>query len=191
MRHVLLIDNYDSFAYNLYDYLLQAGVRCTVLRNDAFELDDLKSLDFQGIVLSPGPKRPHDAGLLMPLVAHYHDKVPMLGVCLGHQALGLYFGAELVKARLPMHGKTSRLHHTGHALFEGIPSPSTVMRYHSLLLPSLDGTCLLSIAHSEEGEIMALAHPTLPLFGVQYHPESILTEHGHTLLRNFLDNVGA
>lgn len=183
---VLLLDNYDSFTYNLYDYLLQTGVECDVYRNDALSLENFESLDFQAIVLSPGPKRPADAGLMLPLIARFCQKVPILGICLGHQALGETFGARVVKARLPMHGKTSVIQHREHPLFEGIPEFFEVMRYHSLVLESLEGTPLRSIAQSATGEIMALEHKALPLLGVQFHPESILTAYGLQLLKNWV-----
>jgi anthranilate synthase/aminodeoxychorismate synthase-like glutamine amidotransferase len=186
MMRVLLLDNYDSFTYNLYDYLLQVGVSCVVLRNDEISIGELEHLDFQAVVLSPGPKRPIDAGILLPLIAHWHLRVPILGVCLGHQAIGEFFGAKLVKARLPMHGKTSLIEHNEHALFNGIPSPLEVMRYHSLLLESLNGTPLYRTAHTPDGEIMALAHQHLPIWGVQFHPESILTAHGLRLIHNWV-----
>ncbi len=185
---ILLLDNYDSFTYNLYDYLLQTGVECTVLRNDVFELDDLERSSFDGIVLSPGPKRPVDAGLMMSVIARWHQRLPILGICLGHQAIGEFFGAPLIKAALPMHGKTSVIQHSEHPLFTGIPTSFTVMRYHSLLLESLDGTPLDCIARTATGEIMALTHPTLPLTGVQFHPESILTEYGLLLLQNWVNS---
>jgi len=187
--HILLLDNYDSFTYNLYDYLWQAGAQCAVYRNDALSLEAFKQLDFDALVLSPGPERPEQAGLMMPLIAHFFDKKPILGICLGHQALGEFFGTRLVNAALPMHGKTSRITHTGHPLFAGIPSPVEVMRYHSLLLESLDGSPLQSIAQTAEGEIMALSHPTLPLLGVQFHPESILTDCGLRMLKNWVEGV--
>lgn len=183
---VLLLDNYDSFTYNLYDYLLQTGVECVVYRNDALPLSGFENIDFQAIVLSPGPKRPADAGLLLPLIERYADQKPILGICLGHQAIGEHFGAHLVKARLPMHGKTSVIGHFGHPLFEGIPEQFRVMRYHSLLLESLENTPLRSIAASAESEVMALEHTTLPLLGVQFHPESILSEYGLQLLKNWV-----
>ena len=186
---VLLLDNYDSFTYNLYDYLLQTGVKCIVLRNDAFALSELETIDFQAIVLSPGPKRPRDAGQMMAVVERYYQRLPILGICLGHQALGEFFGAALVKAQLPMHGKTTLIQHNGHPVFHKIPQKFTVMRYHSLLLESLDNTPLECLASSESGEIMALAHRTLPLLGMQFHPESILTQHGLQLLRNWVDTI--
>lgn len=186
---ILLLDNYDSFTYNLYDYLLQTGAECQVLRNDALPLSAFERLDFQAIVFSPGPKRPADAGLMPALIKRLHDRVPMLGICLGHQAIGEFFGAKLVKAKVPMHGKTTEIRHFNHPLFAEIPERFIVMRYHSLLLESLDGTPLRCIAETEDGEIMALAHRTLPLTGVQFHPESILTEHGLQMLRNWVKTM--
>ncbi|MCE7925394.1 MAG: aminodeoxychorismate/anthranilate synthase component II [Haliscomenobacteraceae bacterium CHB4] len=186
---ILLLDNYDSFTYNLYDYLSQTGVECTVLRNDTLPLAAFERLDFEAIVFSPGPKRPADAGLMLPLIQCYHDRVPMLGICLGHQAIGEFFGAKLIKAKVPMHGKTTEIRHGGHPLFKDIPSPFTAMRYHSLLLESLDGTPLECIAATADGEIMALAHRTLPLTGVQFHPESILTEYGLQMLQNWVELI--
>ncbi len=183
---VLLLDNYDSFTYNLYDYLLQTGVECDVYRNDAMPPAAFEQLDFQAIVLSPGPKRPADAGLMLPLIRQYRERIPILGICLGHQALGESFGAQVVKARVPMHGKTSVIQHLEHPLFEGIPEFFEVMRYHSLLLHSLEGTALRSIASSAENEIMALEHISLPLLGLQFHPESILTEYGLQILKNWV-----
>lgn len=187
---ILLLDNYDSFTYNLRDYLWQAGAECQVLRNDACSLDDFERLDFDALVLSPGPERPASAGVMMPLLARMFDKKPVLGICLGHQALGEFFGASLVKARLPMHGKTSLITQYGHPLFQHLPPAFAVMRYHSLILESLEGTPLQVIAHTEEGEIMALKHPALPLLGVQFHPESILTEGGLQLIKNWVKNKG-
>lgn len=186
---ILLLDNYDSFTYNLYDYLLQAGAQCQVLRNDALSLAEFEQLDFDALVLSPGPERPAQAGLMMPLLARLFDKKPILGICLGHQGLGELFGARLVPARRPMHGKTSWITHDGHPIFKGIPSPMEVMRYHSLLLESLEGTPLQSIAQTDEGEIMALAHISLPLLGIQFHPESILTKAGLQMLKNWVKGV--
>jgi anthranilate synthase/aminodeoxychorismate synthase-like glutamine amidotransferase len=189
MPNVLLLDNYDSFTYNLADYIQQAGAACHVVRNDALPLSAFEQLDFQAIVLSPGPCRPSDAGLLMPLIERFWQRVPMLGICLGHQALGEFFGARLVKATLPMHGKTTRIQHDGHPIFAGIPTQFSVMRYHSLLLESLHGTPLRCTAHTESDEIMALAHPHWPLVGLQFHPESVLTEHGLSLIKNWVSTL--
>lgn len=188
---ILLLDNYDSFTYNLYDYLLQTGVSCRVLRNDALSPEQFDALSFDALVFSPGPRRPANAGVMPALIERYHRHLPMLGICLGHQALGEFFGARLVKARVPMHGKTTPVLHNGHPLFAGIPSPFTVMRYHSLLLESLDGTPLECTAATADGEIMALSHRSLPIAGVQFHPESILTEHGLRLLENWVQGVRA
>lgn len=184
--NILLLDNYDSFTYNLYDYLLQTGVSCQVLRNDALPLAGFLALEIDAVVLSPGPKRPRDAGLLMPLVEAWHARLPMLGICLGHQALGEFFGARLLQAREPVHGKTSRLYHQGHPMFAGLPAEFDVMRYHSLILESLADTPLQATAHTADGEIMALVHAHLPLWGLQFHPESILTEFGLPMLRNWV-----
>ncbi|HHS95344.1 MAG TPA: aminodeoxychorismate/anthranilate synthase component II [Phaeodactylibacter sp.] len=183
---ILILDNYDSFTYNLFDYFCQLGTDCEVIRNDALCLEDFAVLDFDRLVLSPGPKRPADAGLLLPLLDYFHSRVPILGICLGHQAIGEFFGASLCHTRVPMHGKTSLIQHSGHPLFENIPTQHSVMRYHSLTLQGLEGSPLQCIAHTDDGEVMAVAHRELPIFGVQYHPESILTEYGMALLENWV-----
>lgn len=183
---ILLLDNYDSFTYNLYDYLLQTGAECQVVRNDAYAVPEFEHLDFQAIVLSPGPKRPADAGHMMALIEQWNARVPMLGICLGHQALGEFFGARLVKSAVPVHGKTSVIRHPGDPMFAGIPAGFEVMRYHSLLLESLEGTPLQTTASTDAGEIMAFRHRSLPLWGVQFHPESILTEFGLRFLKNWV-----
>ncbi|MEM9919358.1 MAG: aminodeoxychorismate/anthranilate synthase component II [Bacteroidota bacterium] len=188
-KKILLIDNYDSFTYNLWDYFLQLGTDCQVIRNDEYDLAHFKQLSFDALVLSPGPKKPSDAGHMMALIEHFHTNKPILGICLGHQGVGQFFGAHLVKAALPVHGKTTRLSHQEHPVFKGLPKQFEVMRYHSLLLQPLDGTPLTAIAHSPEGEIMALAHQQLPIIGFQFHPESILTEHGLQLLDNWLQLI--
>jgi len=186
---ILLLDNYDSFTYNLYDYLQQAGADCTVVRNDALELLAFEPGDFDGVVLSPGPRRPKDAGMMPQLIAAWHQRLPMLGICLGMQALGEFFGASLVKSKIPMHGKTSQVRHAGHPLFNGIPTQFSAMRYHSLILENLDGTALDGIAYTDDKTLMALAHQRLPLLGVQFHPESILTEAGLQLIKNWVASV--
>lgn len=184
--NILLIDNYDSFTYNLFDYLIQTGASCTVVRNDTHTPETFKRLHFDALVLSPGPKRPEAAGLMPWIIEHYHQRVPILGVCLGHQALGAFFGATVVRAALPIHGKTSLIHHNHDPLFHNIPSPFTVMRYHSLVVENVEDTPLQVLATTDKGEVMAMRHPTLPLYGVQFHPESILTEHGLLLLKNWV-----
>lgn len=186
---ILLLDNYDSFTYNLYDYLEQAGAECMVVRNDAFELLAFEPGDFDGVVLSPGPQRPHLAGMMPQLIAAWHQRLPILGICLGHQALGEFFGASLVKSKIPMHGKTSAVFHNGHPLFSEIPREFIAMRYHSLELENLENTPLETIARTDDGTIMALAHLHLPLLGVQFHPESVLTDSGLQLIRNWVNLV--
>ena len=186
---ILLVDNYDSFTYILYDYFLQLGSDCTVIRNDELSFDQVLKLDFDALVLSPGPKRPEDAGLMTELIAHFHDKKPILGICLGHQGIGEFFGAKLIKAKLPVHGKTSTLFHQNHDLFRGLPDHFKVMRYHSLLLKNIEATDLEEIATTSSGEAMAIAHKKLPIIGVQFHPESILTEHGLQMLENWLSTL--
>lgn len=187
---ILLIDNYDSFTYNLYDYVLRLGASCEVFRNNKISLLEIKQKVFDAILISPGPKRPTEAGITMEVIDFYHDKYPILGVCLGHQALGEYFGASLVKATLPMHGKTSLIRHCQKSIFKGLPLSFSVMRYHSLLLENLPDS-LEILADTEGGELMAMQHRDLPLVGVQFHPESILTEHGLPLMSNWLESITA
>lgn len=184
---LLLIDNFDSFTYNLWDYFLRLGAACEVVRNDGLRKIRADDGSFDGIVLSPGPGRPEHAGGMMEALAACHSTLPMLGICLGHQAIGLYFGARLAKAAKPMHGKTSAVTHTGNSLFAGLPVRLSVMRYHSLLLRDFPEEVLEKTAWTDEGEIMALRHRTLPLAGVQFHPESIQTEYGLDMLRNWID----
>lgn len=186
---VLLIDNYDSFTYNLYDYIAQLQMPCIVIRNDARTLQEIKKLKFNSIVISPGPERPQSAGITMQIIEEYHRTIPILGICLGHQAIGEYFGAELVKAKLPMHGKTSTIKILrNNNLFRNIPSTFKVMRYHSLVLENLPD-CLQPLAITNDNAIMAFQHTALPLLGIQFHPESILTEHGMLLLKNWFEYI--
>lgn len=181
----VLIDNYDSFTWILQHYLLQTGNECLVYRNDEISLSQLIDLEPERIIISPGPCTPMQAGISMDVIDYFHCRIPILGVCLGHQALGMYFGGKLVHAAYPMHGKTSLMTHNGHQLFDRIPSPTTVMRYHSLMINELEKTELKEIAHSEDGTIMAVAHQHYRCVGVQFHPESVGTEMGMRLLKNW------
>lgn len=187
---LLLLDNYDSFTYNLYDYLVRLGVEVKVIRNDECTLAELEHLPLQAIVISPGPGRPTESGITMQVIHHFHQKLPILGICLGHQALGEYFGATLIRGKEPVHGKTSEVHHqAADAVLAGIPSPFTVMRYHSLILSGLGNTPLEVLASTEDGIPMAIKHRILPLYGVQFHPESVLTPDGLQLLHNWWQTV--
>lgn len=183
----LLIDNYDSFTYNLFHYLGEIGIDVDVRRNDALSVGDALAMQPQAIVISPGPCDPDRAGICVDLIRSAAGRVPVLGVCLGHQSIGQAFGGRVVRAPRPMHGKTSVVTHIGTDIFEGLPSPLTANRYHSLMvareaLPD----CLVVTAESEDGVVQGIAHRELPIYGVQFHPESIATQHGHALLRNFL-----
>jgi len=183
----LLIDNYDSFAYNLLHYFGELGAEVEVRRNDALTAAEALDLKPEGIVISPGPCDPDRAGICLDLIAAAAGKLPILGVCLGHQAIGQAFGGAVVRAPKPMHGKLSTITHTGAGIFEGIPSPFRATRYHSLMVRRDDlPACLAATAESEDGVIQGLAHRTLPIFGVQFHPESIASEHGHRILENFI-----
>ena len=184
---VLLIDNYDSFVHNLARYVRELGHATDVRRNDAITLDEIGALAPSHIVVSPGPCTPREAGISNDVIVAFGSRVPILGVCLGHQCLGAALGGRVVRAPRPRHGKTSPIHHTGEGIFAGLPSPFPATRYHSLLV-AREGLpdCLEVVATTPEDEIMALKHRDQPLWGVQFHPESVLTEHGHALLRNFL-----
>ncbi|HEY0179106.1 MAG TPA: aminodeoxychorismate/anthranilate synthase component II [Dokdonella sp.] len=189
---LLMIDNYDSFTWNLVQYLGELGEDVKVVRNDATTLDEIAALRPAGIVISPGPGAPDEAGLSLPVIERFGGRVPILGVCLGHQAIGQAYGGEVVRAREIMHGKTSPIHHDGRGVFRGLPSPFEATRYHSLVvakhaLPaSLEVSAWTLGDDGEIDEIMGLRHRSLAVEGVQFHPESILTRHGHDLLRNFL-----
>ncbi|MFK7947883.1 MAG: aminodeoxychorismate/anthranilate synthase component II [Saprospiraceae bacterium] len=187
---ILLIDNYDSFTYNLYDYWLRLGVSCQVIRNDEISFDTFKQLKFKGLVFSPGPKKPKNAGLLMDLIKYFHNKKPMFGICLGHQGIGEYFGATLLQGKIPVHGKTSTIQHQKHPLFKDLPTAFEVMRYHSLELQQFNNTDLEIIATTQDNIVMAIAHKHLPIHGVQFHPESILTQFGLEIMDNWLKIVG-
>jgi anthranilate synthase component 2 len=184
---LLLIDNYDSFTYNLFHYLGELGGDIDVRRNDALSVEEAIALAPQGIILSPGPCDPDRAGICLPLIAAAAGKIPLLGVCLGHQSIGQAFGGRVVRAPVPMHGKISSIRHDGTDVFAGLPSPFRATRYHSLMVDR-DGwpDSLIVTAESEDGVVQGLRHREWPIFGVQFHPESIATEHGHALLRNFL-----
>jgi anthranilate synthase component 2 len=184
---LLMIDNYDSFTYNLVQYLGELGEDVKVYRNDEITLAGVEKLKPARIVISPGPCRPNEAGVSVALITEFAGKIPILGVCLGHQAIGQAFGGRIVHAKQLMHGKTSAIHHDGRGVFRGLPDAYTATRYHSLVIERASlPACLEVSAWTDDGEIMGVRHKTLAVEGVQFHPESILTEHGHTLLRNFL-----
>ena len=188
---LLLIDNYDSFTYNLYQYLGELGAETRVVRNDELTVAEALALRPSSVVISPGPGNPDEAGISLELIRALPPEVPLLGVCLGHQALGQAFGGRIVRAPRIMHGKTSAIHHDGRGIFAGLPQPFTATRYHSLVIAE-DSVpdCLEISARTEDGVIMAVRHRSLPQEGVQFHPESILTSAGKDLLRNFLAGSG-
>ena len=188
----VLIDNYDSFTYNLYHFLGELGASIEVHRNDKISVADVMAKRPQGIILSPGPCDPDKAGICLEVIAAAAKaKLPLLGVCLGHQAIGQAFGGKVVRAPVPMHGKLSKLSHAGTGIFEDIPSPFSATRYHSLTIERASlPDCLVSTADADDGVMMGLSHRTLPIHGVQFHPESIASEHGHRLLSNFLRLAG-
>jgi para-aminobenzoate synthetase component 2 len=184
---ILVIDNYDSFTYNLVQYLGEIGEKVVVKRNDEIDIEGIKALAPQHILISPGPCTPNEAGISLQLIDELKGQIPILGVCLGHQSIGQAFGGEVIRAERLMHGKTSPIHHDGKTIFAGLPSPFTATRYHSLIvrretLPD----CLEISAETAEGEIMGLRHKEYLIEGVQFHPESIITDHGHQMLRNFI-----
>lgn len=190
---VLMLDNYDSFTYNLVQYLLELGCEVTTWRNDEVGIADIATLAPSHIVISPGPCTPNEAGISLQVLEKFAGTIPILGVCLGHQSIGQHFGGRVVRAREVMHGKTSPIHHRGQGVFQGLPDPVTQTRYHSLIveeqtLPDcLEVTAWTQTASGERDEIMGLRHRSLPVEGVQFHPESILSEHGHRMLKNFLE----
>ena len=184
---ILLIDNYDSFVYNLARYVAELDQEPIVRRNDSVTLDEIPALQPSHIIISPGPCSPAEAGISTKLIQRFGGSIPILGVCLGHQCIGAAYGGEIVRAKRPMHGKTSRIHHRAEGIFAGLPSPFLATRYHSLVIaPESVPPELRVTATAEDGEIMAVAHATHPVVGVQFHPESVLTEHGYRLLDQFL-----
>jgi anthranilate synthase component 2 len=184
---LLMIDNYDSFTYNLVQYLGELGEEVVVRRNDEITVSEIEKLAPQRIVISPGPCTPSEAGVSVATIEKFAGKIPLLGVCLGHQSIGQAFGGKIVHAKTLMHGKTSQITHTDTGVFAGLPSPYRATRYHSLVIEREScPDCLEITAWTDDGEIMGVRHKTLPIEGVQFHPESIMTEHGHALLKNFL-----
>lgn len=189
---ILMIDNYDSFTYNLVQYLGELRAEVQVYRNDQISLEEIAALQPTHIVISPGPCTPTEAGISVPAILAFAGKIPLLGVCLGHQSIGQAFGGRIIRAKQLMHGKTSLIHHTGQGVFRGLPSPYTATRYHSLVIEQaslpdcLEVTAWTENEQGQRDEIMGVKHKTFAVEGVQFHPESILTQHGHALLANFL-----
>ncbi len=189
---LLLIDNYDSFTYNLYQYLAELGAEVVTVRNDKITLEEVADMSPEGIVISPGPGTPRESGISNDIIRHFGPKLPVLGVCLGHQCIGDVYGARVDRAGEIRHGKTSMVNHHGAGVLAGLPNPFEAIRYHSLVVyPETVPDCLEVTAWTDNGLIMGLRHKEYPVEGVQFHPESILTPVGHDLLRNFLDRVGA
>ena len=187
---IAMIDNYDSFTYNLVQYLGELGAETKVFRNDEIGVEEIEAMAPSHIVISPGPCTPNVAGVTLPLIERLAGRVPILGVCLGHQAIGQAFGGRVVRAKQVMHGKVSRIHHDGDGVFSEIKNNFVATRYHSLVVERASlPACLAITAESEDGEIMGLRHRSLPVEGVQFHPEALLTEHGHEMLQNFLENT--
>ena len=184
---LLVIDNYDSFTYNLVQYFGELGAEMKIVRNDEITVDEVRALRPDHICISPGPCTPTEAGVSCEVIAAMAESTPILGVCLGHQSIGQVFGGEVIRANELMHGKTSPIHHTEESVFKGLPNPFTATRYHSLIVKrETVPDCLKVTAETEDGVVMGLQHKTLPVHGVQFHPESILTEHGKTMLETFL-----
>jgi len=188
---ILVVDNYDSFTWNLVHYLAELGAETRVVRNDALTAAEAFALRPEAILLSPGPCSPNEAGICLDVITTAPEDMPIFGVCLGHQAMGQAFGGDVVRAKQLMHGKTSPIHHDGRSVFDGLPSPFTATRYHSLAVDRATLPNVLQVtAWTEDGEIMGLMHQDRPIHGVQFHPESIATEHGHAMLATFLDLAG-
>ena len=186
-KSTLVIDNYDSFTFNLVQYLGELGDCPKIYRNDKITIADIEKLNPERILVSPGPCTPAEAGISKQVIAHFSGKLPILGVCLGHQSIAEVFGGSVIRAARLMHGKISPIHHDESGMFHGVPAPFTATRYHSLIVQEPLPSCLQRTAWTVEGELMGLRHKEHPTFGLQFHPESILTEHGHTMLKNFLE----
>ncbi|RYZ55674.1 MAG: aminodeoxychorismate/anthranilate synthase component II [Sphingobacteriales bacterium] len=182
----VLLDNYDSFTHILHHYLLQLHDDVRVFRNDELTVAELAALQPERIIISPGPRTPAHAGITMDVIGRFHQQIPILGICLGHQALGMFLGGKLVKAERPVHGSTTAVRHNGHRLFHTVPQTFDAMRYHSLLITEWEHTELLPLAFTAKNELMAFTHPAFPLTGIQFHPESVLTPAGESILRNWL-----
>ena len=193
---ILMIDNYDSFTYNVVQYLGELKADVKVVRNDEITIEQIRALAPEKIVISPGPCTPHEAGISMPTIEAFAGQIPILGICLGHQSIGAVFGGNVIRARQVMHGKTSQIYHKGVGVFKNIPSPYTATRYHSLIIEKetlpdcLEITAWTQLPDGSVDEIMGVRHKTFAVEGVQFHPESVLTEHGHQLLQNFLTEEG-
>ena len=188
---LLMIDNYDSFTYNLVQYFAELGEEVKVFRNDEISVDEIAKINPERICISPGPCSPAEAGISVETIKRYAGHIPILGVCLGHQAIGEAFGGKIIHAKTLMHGKTSQIHHTNQGVFKDLKNPFTATRYHSLVIERATlPDCLEVTAWTDDEEIMGVRHKTLPIEGVQFHPESVLTEHGHDLLNNFLKTYG-
>jgi anthranilate synthase/aminodeoxychorismate synthase-like glutamine amidotransferase len=182
----VLLDNYDSFTHILHHYLLQTGNECKVIRNDLMSVAEIAALNPSRLIISPGPQTPHEAGITLESLAYFHTRIPILGICLGHQALGMLFNAPLIKCPSPMHGKTSSVKHFGHSIFKGIANPFEVMRYHSLCIDISENKNLIPLAIAQDDNVlMACTHKTLPLIGLQFHPESIGTTDGQQMIDNW------
>jgi len=185
--NTLVIDNYDSFTFNLVQYLGELGDTPQVFRNDQISIEEIEALNPARILVSPGPCTPSEAGISKAVIEHFSGKLPILGVCLGHQSIGEVFGGKVIRAPRLMHGKVSPIHHDEQGLFKGLPTPFTATRYHSLIVDEPLPAALQRTAWTPEGELMGLRHVEFPTFGLQFHPESILTEHGHAMLKNFME----
>ncbi len=186
---ILFLDNFDSFTFMQVDYFHQLGLDVFVKKNNEISCDEISTMQPQAIVLGPGPNRPKDSGVMLEVVEQFHQTTPLLGICLGHQAIGEFFGVPLLKSEKPLHGKTSAIFHQQHFMFQNISSPFDAMRYHSLILKNVEQTALQIICKTVDEEVMGIAHPALPIVGLQFHPESILTKQGLQILKNWKEKM--